>query len=104
MLKNGTFAPALEKYIDRVKPQTDTIISIGVAEKKSFKKACFIKGKGFIFALPNREDFGVHCKTGDDFISGFLERNFFSKKLAGLKRSCTFAAALGTKVRRAGLR
>jgi hypothetical protein len=29
------------------------------------------------------------------------KKKFFLKKLAGLKRSCTFAAALRTKVRRA---
>ena len=58
-----------------------------------------LRGKRFYLCPPKPEGWEVQKET-EKLENGRLgkKKNFFLKKLAGLKRSCTFAAALRTKV------
>lgn len=63
-----------------------------IFEKKSLKKAWIKKEKDVIFALPNRKELGIE-KLERDFGKLKKKKEIFLKKLASLKKSCTFAAA-----------
>ena len=63
-----------------------------IAEKKSFRKACLIKEKDVIFALPNRKDLVFIARLEGFKTAEFLGRIFFFKKACRLKKKLYFCS------------